>query len=337
MKKIIVVLCLFCLVSSANAQISWADSLKNLLSSAKDDTTKLNLLSTLVVKYTWSMPDSALTYVQREISLARKMKSDYALSLALTGYGGVLSIMGNYAQAIHFELEGLKAAERSKDFQRIFWSYYYLAMTYRDAGDYEHALFYCYKKKSVLDSRYKLSLDSTEKTAIKTLYNSYVIFDFAVIYDKLNQPDSALKYIQTGNQAAIRQYGKIDSPPTYLYLLGNIYSGKGDYFRALEYYRRGYRYAVDNHINSNIMENSNGLAKIFGRRISRIQVFIMPTKFLRQAGMHNILLLTLKLLVCWLMCINQRAILTVQLNIWSSLSQQKTACLVSKRSFKCKV
>ncbi|HXL56956.1 MAG TPA: ATP-binding protein, partial [Chitinophagaceae bacterium] len=46
-------------------------------------------------------------------------------------------------------------------------------------------------------------------------------------------------------------------------LFGNIYSKKGNYFKALKYYRRGYRYAVDNHINSNIMENGNGIAKIF--------------------------------------------------------------------------
>ena len=131
------------------------------MSSAKDDTTKLNLLSTLVVAYTWSIPDSALTYVQQEMSLAKKMKSDYALSLALTGYGGVLSMMGNYSRAIYFELEGLKAAERSKNFLRMFWSYYYLALTYKDAGDYKRALFYCYKKKSLLESRYKLLLDRT--------------------------------------------------------------------------------------------------------------------------------------------------------------------------------
>jgi two-component system, NtrC family, sensor kinase len=157
----------------------------------------------------------------------------------------------------------LKAAERSKNFLRIFWSYYYLTLTYRDAGDYEHALFYCYKKKSLLESRYKLPLDSTEKTAINILYNRYVIFDFAVIYDELNQSDSALKYMQIVNQAAIKQYGKIDSDPTHLYLFGNIYSKKGNYSEALKYYRRGYRYAVDNHINSNIMENGNGIAKIF--------------------------------------------------------------------------
>src|SRR4051812_45291875 len=108
-KKSVIVLCLFCLAGSVNAQFSWADSLKNLLSSAREDTTKLNILSILVVKYTWTLPDSALTYAQKELLLARKMKSDYALADALTGYGGVLSIMGNYSQAIYFELEGLKA------------------------------------------------------------------------------------------------------------------------------------------------------------------------------------------------------------------------------------
>ncbi|HXL57109.1 MAG TPA: hypothetical protein VN958_12670, partial [Chitinophagaceae bacterium] len=180
MKKIIIILLyLFCLASSVNAQ-NWLDSMKNLLASAKDDTTKFKLLSSLVLFYTYSIPDSAITYVQKEMLLARKMKSDFFLSAALIGYGSILSVKGNYSQAIYFELEGLKVGERSKNFNRIAWSYDYLTATYLDAGDYEHALFYCNKEKSLLESHYKLSPDSAEKIAIDIAYNS-TMFGFAVV------------------------------------------------------------------------------------------------------------------------------------------------------------
>ena len=112
MKKSTIILYLFCLASSVNAQ-NWLDSMKNLLASAKEDSTKLRLLSPLVTYYTYSIPDSALTYVQEEILLAKKMKSDVALSDALRGYGLILSIIGNYSKAIYYELESLKIAERS--------------------------------------------------------------------------------------------------------------------------------------------------------------------------------------------------------------------------------
>jgi signal transduction histidine kinase len=69
--------------------------------------------------------------------------------------------------------------------------------------------------------------------------------------------------MQLVDQADIK--GKTDSAQTgsHLYLFANIYSKKGNYFKALEYYRKGYGYAVGSKIHSNIMENGNGIAKIF--------------------------------------------------------------------------
>jgi len=205
MKKIIIALYLFCMAGSVNAQNLWTDSIKNLLASAKEDSTKLRLLSPLVTYYTYSIPDSALTYAEKEISLSKKIKSDYASSFALRSYGGILSEMGNYSQAIYFELEALKAAERSGDPLSIGWCYAFLSSTYIDAGDYEHALFYSHKEKSLAESHHKLSRDNS-KNDIYDLYND-AMFSSAIIYDKLNKPDSALKNLQIVNQGNVQQYG----------------------------------------------------------------------------------------------------------------------------------
>jgi hypothetical protein len=52
---------------------------------------------------------------QQSISLAQKIKTDIALADAFIAYGAVLSQTGNYPQAIYFELESLKLAEKSND------------------------------------------------------------------------------------------------------------------------------------------------------------------------------------------------------------------------------
>ncbi|WP_018616342.1 ATP-binding protein [Segetibacter koreensis] len=282
MKKITIILCLLCLTISVIAQTSWQDSVKNLLASAKDDTTKFKLLSPLVTYYTYSKPDSAIIYAQKQISIAKKNRSASFLSAALTGYGGIFSIIGNYPLAIYFELEGLKAAESAKDFLAIGWSYDYLTSTYTDAGDFEHAFFYSYKERSLAETHYKLSRDSAEKSAFSYLYNTS-LYGFAIIFDKLNQPDSALKYMQIINGRDAHQYGWIDS--TRFHLFGNIFFKKGDYLNALKYYRDGYKFAAESHINNEIMSNCNGIAKTFWKNAQTDSSIYYANKVL-EASQH---------------------------------------------------
>ena len=77
--------------------------------------------------YTYLKPNYAIMYAQQGISLARKMKTDMASSSALRSYANVLSVTGDYPQAIYFELEALKLAEKANDFLSLGWSYSYLA------------------------------------------------------------------------------------------------------------------------------------------------------------------------------------------------------------------
>jgi len=151
MKKIILIIHFALLLCCSNAQGWHPDSLKEALIQSKNDTERFSTLIRITVTYTFSKPDTAMMYAQQAIALAKKMKTDTALSEALRAYAGVLSQTGNYPQAIYFELESLKLIEKSNDFPNIGWCYLYLAGTYMEAEDYEHALFYARKAKSLYE------------------------------------------------------------------------------------------------------------------------------------------------------------------------------------------
>src|SRR6266487_1784597 len=103
----------------ADAQNAKYNSLKNLLASAKDDSTRFARFRELFLEYLWSYPDSSMSYVQQEILLAKQMQSDIELSTAYFDYGWFNIIIGNYPQALNAAQEALKSAEKAKNFLSI--------------------------------------------------------------------------------------------------------------------------------------------------------------------------------------------------------------------------
>jgi tetratricopeptide (TPR) repeat protein len=127
MKKIILIIHFALLLCCSNAQnIYHLDTVKKELAQAKDDTVRFGILSHLAVMYTFSKPDSAMLMAQQAIALAKKINTDIAMSEALSTYALVLSHTGNYPQAIYFELEALKLAEKSNELPDIGWRYNFI-------------------------------------------------------------------------------------------------------------------------------------------------------------------------------------------------------------------
>jgi tetratricopeptide (TPR) repeat protein len=276
MKKIILIINFALLACFSNAQNALLDTLKKELAQPKDDTDKLFALSRITVNYTYSKPDTAMIYAQQAIALAKKMKSDFALSFALKVYAGVLSQTGNYPQAIYFQLESLKLAEKANDFPAIGWSYAFLANTYTDAEDYEHALYYTRKQKSLYESHPHLSALAGKmywhdrKGYWDDLYSN-ALEGLTMIYTKTNLPDSALKYLQIYNRRP-----DTDSGRTF-YFYGNIYFNKGDYAEAIRYYKRVYQTATFENVSAETMLICNGLAKTF-RKLNQTDSSIFYAK-----------------------------------------------------------
>jgi len=229
------------------------DTLNKELGRAKNDTERFSILSHVAVLYTFSKPDSAMMLAQQSISLAKKIKTDIALADAFLAYGAVLSQTGNFPQAIYFHLESLKLAEKSNDIPTIGWCYSFLTSTYLEAEDYGHALFYASKAKSIYELHPNFPA-GPRKRYWDDLYND-VLTNITLIYAKLNQPDSALKYLQIFKRRP-NAY-----PGTIFYLSGNIYFNKGDYAEAISDYRKDYQIATGERYYAEAMLSCNGLAK----------------------------------------------------------------------------
>ena len=151
MKKIVLILNLVLCSGVLHAQLSEFDSLKNLLNSAQDDETKFKYANKLVGDYLYSLPDTALIYIQQEILLAKKIKSDSALSIALIQCGILFEMTGNSPQAIQYGFDALKIAEHSKEIFPVTTAYYYLSSFYEDVEDYKDALIYSIEAKDLFE------------------------------------------------------------------------------------------------------------------------------------------------------------------------------------------
>ncbi|HEY6975476.1 MAG TPA: ATP-binding protein [Chitinophagaceae bacterium] len=238
----------------AHAQNANIDSLKNLLAATKDDSTRFTLLGELSMDYLWSYPDSSLPYMQQAILLARKMKSEILLARAYRGYSWFYVITGDYPQALHFNQEALKLAEKAKNNLAIARSYDLMELIYEDQGNYQLALSYEKMAKSFFESQ---AGDHKPDMA----YYVTILNGLASVYEKLNQLDSALKYIQIVDNAYEKLHGKKWSAASYE--LGNIYLKKKEYPTALQHYRNGVAFAVEIDNKKDLMDNCNGLANTF--------------------------------------------------------------------------
>jgi len=259
MKKFFLLLLFVWTSLIAFAQNNNVDSLRQQLALAKDDSTKFAIMNVLFWSCLYSDPDSSASYVQREIVLARKMKSDFILYSALMQYSALASINGNYPEALQFAIESLKAAERINNFILISDAYNNLGDIYRDQGDYQHAIYYTQLAETLFSSN---RFNNNNKDIDIIFRYGYIMHGMALTYEKFNHLDSALKYIRIVGQLRVKEFGKMDwAPIPYLY--GNIYYKMGNYTKALENYHLGIALASNNGIKKDIMDNCSGLAKTF--------------------------------------------------------------------------
>ena len=244
------------------------DSLKNLISSAKDDSTKFYKTVDLIWGYISSNSDSATLYVQQNILLAQKMRSDDALFMGYAQYAALEQINGNYTGALQYGLQGLRAAENTNNFISISEEYFILCDIYREAGDYAQAIYNLRKAKSLLESKLNPVFEHENHETASRYVQCLVLG--ARIFATFNQLDSALRYANNAHDLCLKGLGKWGTSKDTLFfsnelapIIGNICSKKGDYSTALDYYRWGLAIALST-IDS--MDNYNGIAGIFKKR-----------------------------------------------------------------------
>lgn len=179
------------------------DSLKQELSSAKEDTNKVFLYYNLGYAYQWSFPDSALSYAIPGLALSKKLQYERGELKMLLPITEALAMKGNYSKALELRFQVLELAKKLNDSKEIAHALALIGAIYYYTKDYQKALNYFYKAKALSNEVYDTPV---------------LIYGFiGETYFHLNQLDSALFYIQKAYDVDIQNTAFHWSVP-YFYL-----------------------------------------------------------------------------------------------------------------------
>jgi signal transduction histidine kinase len=244
MKKLSIIL-LLCMCIKLSAQNN-VDIVEREVLKQPNDESKDSIFFELLLKYAWYKPDSSLYYSQKEALLARKLNSQLMESRALSRYGYVLGMMGNYPQGIDYLLKTQKVAGQLKDTPSLYDNYVFLTEINTDRGDFEQARFYAKKFK-------KLNLYDIEKQWFVRM---------AIIYERSGALDSALLYGRKAMNEEVKLNGKLVWTTIPL-TLAQVYAKRKTYDSALHYYYITWSLSIERLLYKELISTFNGMAEIY--------------------------------------------------------------------------
>ena len=291
MKKVSCFLFLFWVTLFLSGQQNTVDSLHQLLATAKEDTTQVNLLNQLSRSFYNSKTDSALNYANRAREFSQKIGYVKGEIRSLTLIGSIMIMTGNFPKALEIGLEALTKSEASGDERLIASSYRLLNGVYSEQGDLKQALPYGLKEKKINektndertlssnlvnignDYRQSDQLDSARIYLNQALNialrigNTSVIaasyLNLGMIHTKMKQYDIAIGYLRL----AIPNF-KIDNNPLILLIstydvLAEVYNSTNQADSAFYYARLTYNKAKEMDYIWGVLSSSQRLASLF--------------------------------------------------------------------------
>lgn len=246
MRKI--VLAILILISGATesgfAQLVTSKYLSE-LSNTKDDTSKVNLLLKISNLYSNEDPGKSIRFSEEALLLAKKLKSEEKVMMALNSLGFNQFIAGIYSQALKNGLKSLQLAQRLKNRVGISAAYNTLGNIYRRQGDYADAITNLKMSKSFSDKKSEVSVLST--LGITMLENGEL--------------DSAIHYAQTAYQLSVQS--KFPAMSIIYNRLGDMQLALKNEKLAVEYYSMGIQSALDRKLPRWLCFNYVSLSKLY--------------------------------------------------------------------------
>jgi two-component system NtrC family sensor kinase len=253
MKKLFFISFLLLLpVEETVAQDRRLDSLKSVLTLAKEDTVKMTLLLRISGASILNSADSAVIYAQKALALAEKLNDERRIAVAQNLLCGALTTKGNYPLALEYGFKARSGFEKLRDTLRM--ASPLLVICFRDKGDYSKALEYMYSRIKLIDEYYAKRNETNSTDAIN--FHARQLGAIGSIYERNNQLDSAIKYAE-------KAYLVHKNLSGLLYVLGSAYAKKGQYDKGMHFYKLGIPLAVKDNFQKDIIEIHNGIARIF--------------------------------------------------------------------------
>ncbi|GAB2647146.1 hypothetical protein GCM10027035_45930 [Emticicia sediminis] len=237
MKKYI---CLFLFTFTANVLLAQSfnaasiDSLKNELSKAKHDTTKVLILDKLTTLFASSNPTQALRYGREAWALASKIKYDKGKVLSALSSGQIMLNTSDYAEALNKLLEARYLAGKSQMTKEIVNINLKLALLYTNRKQFESALEYLSKASRIKDS---LQISDLEYSLNQT--SGYV-------YKDMGKYQEALGFFKNAYQNLLKKKAAHQLSTTSYYI-GSTFAALNQRDSALAYFRKSLSFQAKFH------------------------------------------------------------------------------------------
>ena len=223
------------------------DSLEAQLARTTTDTAKVGLLGYLCFYYAFVSPQKGLVYGQQGLDLSQKLEYTRGIAYCNQSMSFCLWVQGNFKEALKVALQSLHLYEELKDYPRVGYSYLTLANVYRQIGDYKKGLQEAHKAIRIYDS-----IEFPQKVAYAVTGS---------IYEKADQLDSALKYMQRAYELdVIHNKGRWG---WLVHELGNIHAKMKNYEVALGYFRTALQLAIQENAQKDIVDIYNSIASLY--------------------------------------------------------------------------
>ncbi|MEP6951147.1 MAG: tetratricopeptide repeat protein [Ginsengibacter sp.] len=284
MQRLIVSICFISVCMLCVAQDNGSDSLKRVLSTAKDDTNKVNKLLQLSRDYVSSAPEDAIAYGIKARDLAQKLKFSSGKAYALKNIGMVYYNQTKYPETIEYWSQSYLLFDSIGDKINEALLLNNLGSVYMNRGDDAKALEYYFKslqlaeesgdkhKKAIamvnigtVYSNNKFTYDKALEYYLKALPLSEELGDKNVMggllvnigdtYLNRDKDDSALYYFKRSLVA----YENTENIPYSLNAIGRTYTKEGNYKLAKQYHEQALSFAKKSNLQLDIVQSYLGL------------------------------------------------------------------------------
>jgi tetratricopeptide (TPR) repeat protein len=231
-------------------QVRKIDSLRLLISNAKEDSNKVFLLRDIGFAYYNIYIDSCYFFAIKGADLARKLHDEKNESICLSLMGTSLAAIGNVPKALEVSLKCLKLAEHTGNPTAIYEACSTLGAVYYYNKDFQRSnnyFFRCLMISSNMQDQHKIAL------TMASIGDSYF---------KMNQFDSSIYFTKLAYKKSVVANDKIEMADE-LNNLGDTYSRMNKGKEALEYYRLALAIEIEMADVLNRSQTNLGIANIY--------------------------------------------------------------------------
>ena len=248
-KELILLLSIGLYLLPLRAQNILSSSVRQRLSSSKEDMSKVNLLDSLSSVFQWSYADSSFLYANQALWLAEKLNYAEGKAWSMTLIAEQFVGVGSYNDAEVWARKALLIFKSSDNWMGVINVCLIRGMATQDEGKYDEALLQFHEMLRLAKILPKSTL----------AWDGWAEGMLASVHERAGNEDSALFYsYQIADSVRLNWSGALT-------VLGNIYTKKGQDSLALAIYRKAVRVALRGFGMVDLIDAYSGIGRVYFR------------------------------------------------------------------------